>query len=145
MAISEEQRSLLQLLLGGQGYDDIGSLLGTSADEVRERARAALTEIGGADPDSDLALTDYLLGKADPIGRADAVRHLQNDPEANAMAQSIVGQLRLLAPGAELPEIPDPRGGRAAAGARRDATAAQPPGRTETRRGAPPARACASG
>ena len=122
MALTEEQRSLLQLLLsGGQGYDDIASLLGTSSDEVRERAGSALAEIGGADPDADVALTDYLLGKADPIGRADAVRHLQNDPESNALAQRVVDQLRLLAPSADLPQIPEPRGGRASAPARRDA------------------------
>src|SRR4051794_25495532 len=107
---------MLQLLLeGGQGYDDIGSLLGIAPDEVRSRARAALTEIGGADPDAQVGLSDYLLGQADPIGRADAVRHLQGDPDANALAQRLVQNLRLLAPKAELPEIPEPRGGRRAA------------------------------
>src|SRR3954467_6359538 len=106
---------MLQLLLeGGQGYDDIGSLLGIAPDEVRSRARSALTEIGGADPDAQVGLSDYLLGQADPIGRADAVRHLQNDPEANALAQRLVQNLKLLAPKAQLPEIPEPRGGRGA-------------------------------
>ena len=116
MALSDEQRTLLQLLLeGGQSYDDIGSLLGVGADEVRSRARSALQEIGGADPDAEVGLSDYLLGQADPIGRADAVRHLQSDPEANALAQRLVQNLRLLAPRADLPEIPEPRGGRRAA------------------------------
>src|SRR6266540_3474733 len=106
---------MLQLLLeGGQGYDDIGSLLGIAPDEVRSRARSALTEIGGADPDAQVGLSDYLLGQADPIGRADAVRHLQSDPEANALAQRLAQNLRLLAPKADLPEIPEPRGGRRA-------------------------------
>jgi hypothetical protein len=113
VALSDEQRAMLQLLLeGGQGYDDIGGLLGIPADEVRSRARAALGEIGGADPDATVGLTDYLLGKADPIGRADAVRGIQNDPDTNALASRLVAQLRLLAPRAELPEIPQPRGGR---------------------------------
>ncbi len=104
---------MLQLLLeGGQGYDDIGSLLGIAPDEVRSRARSALTEIGGADPDAQVGLSDYLLGQADPIGRADAVRHLQSDPEDNALAQRLVQNLRLLAPKATLPEVPEPRGGR---------------------------------
>src|SRR5262245_517853 len=108
---------MLQLLLeGGQSYDDLGSLLGIGPDEVRSRARSALREIGGSDPDSQVGLTDYLLGQADPIGRADAVRHLQGDPDANALAQRLVQNLRLLAPKAELPEIPEPRGGRKAAG-----------------------------
>jgi hypothetical protein len=115
--VTDEQRAMLQLLLeGGQGYDDIGSLLGIAPDEVRSRARVALTEIGGADPDLQVALSDYLLGQADPIGRADAVRHLQSDPDANALAQRLVQNLRLLAPKATLPEVPEPRrGGRRAA------------------------------
>ena len=115
MALTDEQRAMLQLLLeGGQSYDDIGSLLGIAPDEVRTRARSALGEIGGADPDAQVGLSDYLLGQADPIGRADAVRHLQNDPEANALAQRLVQNLKLLAPKAQLPEIPEPRGGRSA-------------------------------
>lgn len=116
MPVTDEQRAMLQLLLeGGQGYDDIGSLLGIAPDEVRSRARAALTEIGGADPDLQVALSAYLLGQADPIGRADAVRYLQSDPDANALAQRLVQNLRLLAPKATLPEVPEPRGGRRAA------------------------------
>jgi hypothetical protein len=116
VAVTDEQRAMLQLLLeGGQGYEDIGSLLGIAPDEVRSRARLALTEIGGADPDAQVGLSDYLLGQADPIGRADAIRHLQSDPEANALAQRLVQNLRLLAPRATLPEIPEPRGGRRAA------------------------------
>ena len=113
MALTDEQRAMLQLLLeGGQGYDDIGSLLGIAPDEVRSRARAALRDMGGADPDAQVGISDYLLGQADPIGRADAVRHLQSDPEANALADRLVQQLRLIAPKATLPEIPSPRGGR---------------------------------
>jgi len=116
LALTDEQRAMLQLLLeGGQGYDDIGSLLGITPDEVRSRARSALGEIGGADPDAQVGLSDYVLGQADPIGRADAVRHLQSDPEANALAQRLEQNLRLLAPKAQLPEIPEPRGGRRAA------------------------------
>jgi hypothetical protein len=116
VAVTDEQRAMLQLLLeGGQGYEDIGSLLGIGPDEVRSRARSALQEIGGADPDAQVALSDYLLGQADPIGRADAIRHLQSDPEANALAERLVQNLRLLAPKGQLPDIPEARGGRRAA------------------------------
>jgi hypothetical protein len=130
VALTDEQRAMLQLLLeGGQGYADIGSLLGISPEEVRSRARAALGEIGGADPDAQVPISDYLLGQADPIGRADAVRHLQSDPEANALAERLVAQLRLLAPKAQLPEVPAARGGRAPA---------PPPPSAPTTPGAPP-------
>lgn len=116
MALTDEQRAMLQLLLeGGQSYEDIGSLLGIGPDEVRSRARSTLREMGGADPDARVGLSDYILGQADPIGRADAVRQLQADPEANALAQRLVQQLRLLAPKAQLPDLPESRGGRAAA------------------------------
>jgi hypothetical protein len=115
VALTDEQRAMLQLLIeGGQSYEDIGSLLGIAPDDVRSRARSALREIGGADPDAEVGLSDYLLGQADPIGRADAVRHLQNDPEANALAQRLVQNMRLLAPKAQLPEIPEARGRRRA-------------------------------
>ena len=127
MAVTDEQRAMLQLLLeGGQGYDDIGSLLGIAPDEVRSRARSALTDIGGADPDAQVGLSDYLLGQADPIGRADAVRYLQGDPEGNALAQRLVQNLRLLAPKAQLPEVPAPRDGHRVAPPPPPAT--QPPG-----------------
>ena len=121
---------MLQLLLeGGQSYEDIGSLLGIGPDEVRSRARSALREMGGADPDARVGLSDYILGQADPIGRADAVRQLQADPEANALAQRLVQQLRLLAPKAQLPDLPASRGGR---------TAAPPPSPADEPRTVPP-------
>ena len=110
MALTDEQRTMLQLLVTGQSYDDIAGLLGIPSDEVRSRARDALREMGGADPDAQVQLSDYLLGQADPIGRADASRHLQNDPAANDLATRLVSQLRLLSPSAQLPEIPPPRG-----------------------------------
>ena len=57
MPLQGDQRALLQLLCErGQSYEDIAGLLGGPADEVRDRARAALTEIGGADPDAEVAL-----------------------------------------------------------------------------------------
>ncbi len=106
-----DQRALLQLLYErGQSYDDISGLLGVPVDEVRERARAALEQIGGGDPDAELPLTDFLLGKADPIGRADAIRHLQGDAEALALAERIQTALTLLAPDAKPVKLPEPRG-----------------------------------
>ena len=98
---------MLQLLLErGQSYDDLASILGVGSDEVRSRARAALKELAGADPDRNVALTDYLLGQADPIDRADAVRHLKDDREDLALVTELAQKLRLVAPEAELPRLP---------------------------------------
>jgi hypothetical protein len=109
--LTADQGALLGLLLErGQSYADIGGLLGVSEDEVRARARAALGELGGADPDRSVGLTDYLLGQADPIGRADAVRHLRDDADDYRLAERIVDELSEIAPGAELPKLPgEPR------------------------------------
>src|SRR5919109_1488856 len=107
MALSADQRAMLELLLErGQSYEDLASLLDLPEAEVRERARAALTELGGADPDRNVGLTDYLLGQADPIGRADASRHLRDDPADLALAGELAQKLRLVAPEAQLPRLP---------------------------------------
>ena len=105
MALSEDSRALLQLLLGkGQSYADISDILGVSEDEVRSRARSALTELGDRDPDANAPLTDYLLGQADPITRADVARHLADDPEDQELADTLSAKLKLLAPSASLPK-----------------------------------------
>ena len=84
------RQATLQLLLErGQTYADLATLLGQDEAEVRARARAALTELGGADPDRNVGLTDYLLGQADPIGRADAFRHLREDPADHQLATEL--------------------------------------------------------
>ncbi len=113
MAITADQQATLQLLLErGQSYTDLAQLLGQGTDEVRSRARAALTELGGADPDRNVGLTDYLLGQADPIGRADAVRHLRDDPADHRLAVELCETLRAMYPAAELPRLPgEPRSG----------------------------------
>ncbi len=98
---------MLQLLLErGQSYGDLASLLGVEESEVRARARATLTELAGADPDRQVGLADYLLGQADPIGRADAVRHLKDNPDDLELATEITQKIRLIAPDAELPRLP---------------------------------------
>jgi hypothetical protein len=107
VALSADQQAMLQLLLErGQSYADLASLLGVDEAEVRARARAALAELAGADPDRHAGLTDYLLGQADPIGRADAVRHLKDDPADLDLATEIAQKIRLIAPAAELPRLP---------------------------------------
>ena len=114
MAVTPDQQATLQLLLErGQSYADLARLLGQDEADVRARARAALTEIGGADPDRNVGLTDYLLGQADPIGRADASRHLRDDPADHQLATELCETLRAMYPAAELPRLPgEPRGSR---------------------------------
>lgn len=113
MALKQDQRALLQLLCErGQTYADLSELLGVSKAEVSARARAALAELGGADPDLEVELTDYLLGQADPIGRADAVRYLQQDADARELAETILTKLAAIAPGAQLVKLPAGKGAR---------------------------------
>ena len=113
MPLKQDERALIQLVCErGQSYNDLAGLLGISEDEVRAKARSALTELGGADPDAEVGLTDYLLGQADPIGRADAVRYLQQDGEARELAATIVTKLQAIAPGATLPTLPEAKGRR---------------------------------
>lgn len=111
MAVTPDQQATLQLLLErGQSYADLARLLGQDEADVRARARAALTELGEADPDRNVGLTDYLLGQADPIGRADASRHLREDPEDHRLATELCETLRAMYPAAELPRLPgEPR------------------------------------
>ncbi len=111
MGLKQDQRAMLQLLLErGQSYEDIASLLGVEREDARARAHAALTELAGQDPDSEVGLSDYLLGQADPIGRADVARHLQQDEHALEVATELATKLAALAPEAELPTLPERRG-----------------------------------
>ena len=106
MALTADQSAVLELLLAGQSFAELAELLGLGEDEVRLRAREALRELGGSDPDESVALSAYLLGQADPIGRADAVRHLRQDPDDHALATELVARLREIAPDAALPDLP---------------------------------------
>jgi hypothetical protein len=128
MPISADQSAVLEMLLtGGQSYDDLDDLFGLDEGEARERARVALEELGGADPDRNVGLSDYLLGQADPIGRADAVRHLRQDASDRDLADVIVGELSDHFPEAELPKLPQaPTGSRF--GGRQAAAPTQPAG-----------------
>src|SRR5215218_7861881 len=107
MALTADQTATLRLLLErGHSYADLAGLLEIDESEVRDRGRAALRDLGGADPDRNVALTDYLLGQADPIGRADAVRHLKDDPQDLELVAEIAQKIRLIAPDAQLPRLP---------------------------------------
>lgn len=113
MPLSEDSRALLALLLGrGKSYADISSLLGIDEAEVRSRAGKALAEMDPSAPAPDPDLTDYLLGQADPITRADVGNRLSDDPALAGQAEALTDQLRLLVPGADLPRPGSAEGGR---------------------------------
>jgi hypothetical protein len=52
MALSEDQRALLRLLLSGDTYEQVADVLGTDAGEVRTRAHEAAAALEGA-PDRE--------------------------------------------------------------------------------------------
>jgi hypothetical protein len=128
MPLSPDQQAMLELLLErDQRYSELATLLGVEEAEVSSRARAALTELGGVDPDRNVGLTDYLLGQADPIGRADASRHLREDAEDRALAATLIERLSELYPEARLPRLPGERRSRrmSGRGSRRPAAATE--------------------
>jgi hypothetical protein len=51
MALSEDQRALLGLLLAGDTYERVAQVLGTSAEDVRERAHQAANALEAEDDD----------------------------------------------------------------------------------------------
>ena len=129
MPISADQSAVLEMILtGGQSFEDLDDLFGLDEGESRERARAALEELGGADPDRNVGLAEYLLGQADPIGRADAVRHLRQDSADHELAEKVVAELHGLFPAAELPKLPQAPAGSRFGGRQSAPAAAQPAG-----------------
>ncbi len=111
-ALPADQRAVLQLLLKqGQTYDDLSALLSIDASAVRERAHAALEELG---PDSGRRLaperraevSDYLLGQQSVSQRAATRDHLAGSAAARAWARVVADSLRPLA-AEPLPEIPE--------------------------------------
>jgi hypothetical protein len=55
MPLSEDQRALLRLLAGGDTYEHVAGLLGTSPSDVRDRAGEAVAELERSGEDPELA------------------------------------------------------------------------------------------
>jgi hypothetical protein len=71
MALSEDQRALLRLLLSGDSYERVAEVLGIGADEVSARAREAAMELESAgdrelSQDAVERRLDALEGRAGP-------------------------------------------------------------------------------
>jgi hypothetical protein len=85
MALSEDQRALLRLLLEGEDYDSIGTLLGEDPDPIRDRAHAALGAIGSDDPRLAAAVSDR-IAELDGTPPAEAADLPRGAPRARRLA-----------------------------------------------------------
>lgn len=116
--LDSAQLALLRLVLERDfSYADLAELLGVGREEVRQRARGAIAALSASEIDREVQVTDYLLGQADPIERADVVNSLRTDPDLCFEVRGLVLKLRLLTPAGALPDLPrceagDPRGSR---------------------------------
>jgi len=111
-----DQRAVLTLVLSrGRSYDEIATLLSIDRASVRDRAIAALDEVG---PESDTSplqravVTDYLLGQLPPGTATQTRDQLARSPADRAWASSVAQELMPLSavPLAQIPEpvqIPD--------------------------------------
>ena len=107
MPLSEADKALLQLFLeGGLDYQGAASVLSRSPEEVSDGARAALSRISGQSGTLPPSISDWLLGQADPIATADAVTILARDEAARRQAVVTSSALKLIFPGARIPDIP---------------------------------------
>lgn len=107
MALSDSDRALLQLLTeGGQDYAQAGALLGVDASEAALRSQGALSSLTPAEPPLPPAVSDWLLGQADPISQADAVAAIRQDESLRRQAVATASAMKLVFPSVEVPEVP---------------------------------------
>jgi ABC-type polysaccharide/polyol phosphate transport system ATPase subunit len=112
-ALGREQRTLVEALVtAGRDYGDLARELGTTPDEVRERARAACEDLapdgGRLDATTRAAIVDHLLGQPQPD--ADPARIFATPP-ARVWARMLTILLEPFGAGAlvEFPrQAPDP-------------------------------------
>jgi hypothetical protein len=107
-----DQRAVLELVLRrGRSYDEIAQLLAIDRAGVRQRALAALDELGPQTriaPERRALITDYLLG-ALPEPVAEEVRgHLSQSASERAWARAVSSELQAIAEHPLPPVPPDP-------------------------------------
>ena len=92
--LAPEQRALVELLLGGQSYDELADLLDMPSSQVRAQARMALEELAPraarrVDPDWRGPIADHVLAQqAEPAASATR-RHLERSPAAREWAAQL--------------------------------------------------------
>ncbi len=93
MALSEDQRALLGLLLAGDTYERVGEVIGASPEAVRERAHAAAAAIEG-DADGEIRASEVEARLAALEGapvREDAPAGQRGEEPGSRLALWIVG------------------------------------------------------
>jgi hypothetical protein len=109
--LAPDQRAVLQLLLKqGKAYVELAALLRIEPEAVRDRAAAALDDLGPRDgvqlaAERRAEIADYLLGQQSASERQKTREFLEGSAAGRAWARVVAGELRPLA-GDALPEIP---------------------------------------
>jgi sigma-70-like protein len=73
MALSEDQRALLRLLVGGESYEHVAELLGTTPADVRSRAHQAASSL--EDDSGDDLPAERVRDTLDALDHPDAASH----------------------------------------------------------------------
>ena len=96
MALSDDQRALLQLLVVREKRpSQIASILDVEEAEIGSRTAVALEALAPGGPDVPPAVALYLVGSADPITRADSASLLEREPELQERSDRIREALSL--------------------------------------------------
>ena len=117
MALSDDQRALLQLLVVRKKTPaEIATILDVDEAEVGSRTAGALQVMAPGGPEVPPQIALYLVGAADPITRADAVSMLDREPElsdrSDRIRQALSGEFKIGTPKAYSKPEPAPRKGR---------------------------------
>ena len=103
MALSDDQRALLQLLVVRKKTpSEIATILEVDEAEVGSRTAGALQVMAPGGPAVPPEVALYLVGAADPITRADAVSMLDREPElsdrSDRIRQALSGEFKIGTP-----------------------------------------------
>ena len=108
-ALAPDQRAVVQLVLQqDRSYEDLASLLGITAEAVRERAHRGLERLApgeALDAGDRAQVSDYLLGQQSVSARESTRSLLTGSQPARSWAEAVASELRDIAR-SPLPEIP---------------------------------------
>ena len=100
MTLSGDQEALLNLLFSrGKTPEQIAGILGVERSELDVRLTGALEALAPGAPPLPTVVSLYLVGRADPISRADAASALEADPALARRSEAIEAALAARFPG----------------------------------------------